>query len=439
MPARPPCYSETVARLKTIAALGLALAITLGVAGCGQKADEPNTIRLVAWKFNNPGLWRRLADQFEKQHPPLKVALEIGPHSSTSYHDLLTQKLKNRSNEVDVFLMDVIWPPEFASAGWALPLDDLFPAEQRELFVPAAMRAASWRGRVYGAPLYLTAGVLYYRRDLLERYRLPVPRTWPQMVSQAKLITAQEKGDLAGYSGQFKQYEGLVCDMLEFVWSAGGKALGGEGQRCLLEGPAALKAVRFVRDALIGGAAPRGVLAYQEPESLSLFAQGGSVFLRNWFYAWPILNDAQRSQVAGKVGLAPLPRFSGGRSAACLGGWQVGLSAYSSKPTQALKLIKFLTSETVQRRLVLEEGLAPTRTGLYQDPWVLKAQPHFAKLLPVLEGARPRPRTPLYPAVSQVMQVYFHRAISDKDSDLPELAGRAAQDIDRLLGLAGGQ
>jgi len=417
----------------------LALVIALGAAGCGQKADEPNTIRLVAWKFNNPGLWRRLADQFERQHPPLRVALEIGPHSSTSFHDLLTQKLKNRSAEVDVFLMDVIWPPEFASAGWALPLDQLFDAGQRKRFVPAALEAASWRGRVYGAPLYLTAGVLYYRRDLLERYRLPVPQTWPQLVSQAKLIVAQDKSGLAGYSGQFKQYEGLVCDMLEFIWSAQGRALGPQGERCVLDRPAALKAVRFVRDALIGTAAPRGVLAYQEPESLSLFAQGGAVFMRNWFYAWPILSDSKRSQVAGKVGLAPLPRFSGGESASCLGGWQVGLSAYSKKPAQALKLIKFLTSETVQRRLALEEGLAPTRAALYQDPWVLKAHPHFAKLAPVLAGARPRPRTPLYPAVSEVMQVYFHRAISDSDSDLPELAGRAVQDIDRLLGLARGQ
>ena len=92
VPALPPCYSEAVATFKTIAALGLALFIALGSAGCGEKADDPNTVHLVAWKFNNPGLWRRLADQFERQHPPLKVALEIGPHSSTNYHDLLTPK-----------------------------------------------------------------------------------------------------------------------------------------------------------------------------------------------------------------------------------------------------------------------------------------------------------------------------------------------------------
>jgi multiple sugar transport system substrate-binding protein len=426
-----------VVRLRTIVLLGLAALLALAGAGCGQTDDAPDTIRLVAWKFNNPGLWRRLADRFEQAHPPLKVALEVGPHSSTAYHDLLSQKLKNRSSEVDVFLMDVVWPPEFASAGWARPLDELMGAE-RDAFIPAALQAATWQGHIYAAPLYLNAGVLYYRRDLLEAHGLPVPQTWPQLVSQAKQITAKQKSRLAGYSGQFKQYEGLVCNMLELVWAAGGQVLGPQGKRCLLGEPPALKAVRFSRDALINGVAPRGVLAYQEPESLSLFAQGGAVFLRNWFYAWPILNDPRRSKVAGKVGLAPLPRFPDGQNASCLGGWLVGLSTYSNKPDKALELAKFLAGEAAQRSLALEEGVAPARRALYQDPAVLKAHPHFARLLPILNQARPRPRTPLYPAVSQVMQGYFHRAISKTDSDLPALAEGAAQDVDRLLGLAGG-
>lgn len=410
--------------------------MALVLPGCGGEAQDPNTIRLVAWKFNNPGLWRRLADQFEQLHPPLKVALEIAPHSSTAYHDLLTQKLKNRSSEVDVFLMDVVWPPEFASAGWALPLDQMLPPGEKERFLPAAVEASSWHGRLYGAPLYVSAGALYYRQDLLEHLRLKPPKTWPQLVSQVKMTLAhQGNQDLAGYVGQFKQYEGLVCNMMEFVWSAGGRALLPGDAGGALSKPRDLKAVRFVRDSLIDNAAPRGVLSYQEPESLEVFAQGGALFMRNWFYAWPILNDPARSKVAGKVGLAPLPRFSGGESASCLGGWLVGLSAFSTKPEKAFKLIKFLASEQVQRRLVLEEGLAPARRALYDDPWVLKAHPHFKKLPPLLATARSRPRTPLYPAVSQGLQVYFHRAISDEDSDLPILADTADIEINRLLGL----
>lgn len=421
----------------TISVVLLAL-LAVGLAGCGDQTPPPKgqaALRLVVWKPNQPGLWRRLLEGFARQHPGLKVKLEIGPHSSTAFHDLLTQKLKNQSPEVDVFLMDVIWPPEFASAGWALPLDGYLPPAAREAFLPATILANTWRGRLYGVPVYIDCGLLYYRRDLLAKYGYKPPATWAELVAQARTIVAQEGRGLVGYSGQFKQYEGLVCDMLEFVWSAGGAALDPSGRRSLLAAPPAVKAVGFVRDEIIGGAAPRGVLAYQEPESLSLFSQGQAVFMRNWPYAWALLADPDKSRVAGRVGLAPLPAFPGGRSASALGGWQLGISAFSRRPAEAWKLVQYLSSEVVQRRLALEAGLAPSRKALYRDPWVLKARPQFKVLGRVLAGARPRPRTPLYPAVSHRMQRYFHAAISRRDSDIPALAAQASAEIDRLLSL----
>ena len=49
--------------------------------------------------------------------PHIRIVREIAPHSSTAYHDLLTQKLKNKDTSMDLFFMDVIWPAEFAAAG----------------------------------------------------------------------------------------------------------------------------------------------------------------------------------------------------------------------------------------------------------------------------------------------------------------------------------
>ena len=76
-------------------------------------------LRLVIWKSEAPQLWDRAIADFERRNPGVKVIREVGPHSSTQFHDLVTQKLKNRDPKMDVFLMDVIWPAEFASAGWA--------------------------------------------------------------------------------------------------------------------------------------------------------------------------------------------------------------------------------------------------------------------------------------------------------------------------------
>jgi multiple sugar transport system substrate-binding protein len=351
----------------------------------------------------------------------------------------LTQKLKNQSRDVDVFLMDVIWPPEFGSAGWALPLDDFLPQVERDRFLPGTILANTYQGHLYGVPLYVGSGVLYYRKDLLEKYRLAPPQTWEEMVSQASTVVAGERAegrDLHGFSGQFKQYEGLVCDMLEFILSNGGAVLDPQTGEPLITREPAVEAVRFVRDSIIGAAAPRGVLTYQEPESLDLFVQGKAVFHRNWPYAWEVANNPEKSSVAGAVGIATLPHFPGHRSYSTLGGWQVGISAYSRNRDAAWTFVEFLTSAPIQKLLAVEAGLAPTRRDLYRDPEVLAANPQFAALEEVFLSAYPRPRTPLYPAVSNILQRYFSAAISDPASDIARQAEAAAREIRALLDMA---
>lgn len=418
-----------------------AVLVCLLLVSCGQGPAPDNLIRFVTWKPNHPQAWQTVLDLFAREHPELKVVREIGPHSSTAFHDLLTQKLKNKSTEVDVFLMDVIWPPEFASAGWAQPLDDLLPPSEQAEFLPGAIQAGTYRGRIFGIPLNVDAGLLYYRLDLLAKYNFKVPRTWEELANQARTIIEAESGagkQLAGYSGQFKQYEGLVCDMLEFMLSNQGSVLGPEGLKCRLTQSAALEAVGFVRDRIIGHIAPRGVLTYQEPESLALFIQGGSVFMRNWPYAFNAAQDPERSRVVGKVGVAPLPHFPGGKSSSTLGGWQVGVSAFSRNTQAAGTFAKFLTSARVQKIFSVSAGRAPTRLALYDDPEVIRANPQFADMSHAFKNARPRPRSPLYPAISDVLQRYFHTAIIEPGSDIPALAHKACAEINQLTALTAG-
>jgi multiple sugar transport system substrate-binding protein len=197
--------------------------------------------------------------------------------------------------------------------------------------------------------------------------------------------------------------------------------------------PRAVEAVRFVRDQIIGEVAPRGVLTYQEPESLDLFLQGKAVFHRNWPYAWNVASDPEKSRVAGKVGIAPVPHFPGGSSHGTLGGWQVGVSRFSAHKDAAWRLAEFLTSREVQTLLARRGGLAPTRKAVYEDPEVLADQPQLGPMKDVFLTARPRPRTPLYPAVSHVLQRYFSSAVSDPSLDLESAAREASAEVDRLL------
>ncbi len=136
-------------------------------------------------------------------------------------------------------------------------------------------------------PSRIDSGMLFYRADLLTRYGFQPPTTWEELIRQADVIVEGEKKThpaMRGYSGQFKQYEGLVCTMIEFIGSHGGSLVSEDLTKSLLSTPNDLAAVRFVRDRIIGHTASRAVLTYQEPESVVPFVQGNAIFHRNWPY-----------------------------------------------------------------------------------------------------------------------------------------------------------
>ncbi len=401
--------------------------------------STPTVLRFVSWKPDHPGVWEEAIARFTKAHPDIAVMRELAPHSSTAYHDLLTQKLKNHDRTVDLFFMDVIWVPEFAAAGWALPLDDRFLPSEQDKFLPATIKAGTYQGHIYGMPSRIDGGMLYYRKDLLEAYEFEAPETWEALAQQAETILAGEGTShpaLRGYSAQFKQYEGLVCNMLEFIESNRGRLVREDDNGAALASAASLEAVRFVRDRIMGRLASQAVLMYQEPDSLAAFIQGNAVFHRNWPYAWEVSNDPGRSTIVGKVGVAPLPRFPGGRTVSALGGWLYGISAYSRHREEAWTFISFLASYEMQKFFALHAGLAPSRTSLFTDPAVLEAQPFFRDQFAVFQGTSPRPRSPLYPALSHILQRYFSRALAfPADSDLSAEASAADRQINRLLAL----
>jgi multiple sugar transport system substrate-binding protein len=190
-----------------------------------------------------------------------------------------------------------------------------------------------------------------------------------------------------------------------------------------------------VRDRIIGKAAPRGAVNYEEPESLELFVQGKAVFHRNWPYAWAVANDPEKSMVAGKIGVKALPAFQRHNSASTLGGWQFGISQWSKRPDEAWQFIQFMTSYESQKLLALGAGLAPTRTLVYRDIEVQKKMPHLNAFLPAFEMARPRPLSPIYPMISQELQRFFSKAIVESPSDLSLLIDTTSARIEKLVRL----
>lgn len=394
-------------------------------------SHETKTIVFKHGKMNGHyGDFVKLLGRFEQENPGILVKDEMLPSSTDEQHQFYVINLESKSTDFDVISLDVIWVPEFTRAGWLREVSHVLKPEELHDMFPGPLEAATTDGKLYAIPWYIDAGVLYYRKDLLKKHNRPVPRTWPELVETAEYITRKEKG-LYGYVWQGKQYEGLMCNVLEFLWSNDGEVLRNENP--VLNTTENIAALAFMHEliATFRVTPPQVTTATEEP-SRHLFGSGKALFMRNWPYAWALLNR-QDSAVKGKIGVAPLPAFPGHESSPALGGWQLAVNRYSKSPAEAEKFIRFLSSPASQKLLALTIGYNPTRRTLYKDHELQKKQPFMTSLHDIFMKARPRPVTPYYMMITQVLQPEFSAAISGIKTPADALASGQKQ-MEQIMG-----
>ncbi|HXF91370.1 MAG TPA: ABC transporter substrate-binding protein [Nitrospiraceae bacterium] len=406
-----------------ITAVGLGVCLSLAVSACAQDSSSDARTILV-FKHGKlaarPGALAAVLREFERRHPGVIVRDEVLPSTSDQQHQFYAVNLESRNPGIDLLAADLIWVQEFARAGWIRDLEDVITSAERREFFPAAVEAATFAGRLYAAPWYVDAGVLFYRRDLLERYGFPPPRTWPELARTARAILDRERDPvLKGFVWQGKQYEGLVCTALELIRSYGGDLPAGDDT-------AIVEALVFMRSLITEGISPQSVATADEETSRHQFGAGHAIFMRNWPYAWTIF-QREGSPVRGKIGLAPLPSTPGQASSPVLGGWTLAIPTRTAHAKEAGTLLKYLTSPEVQETIAKEIGYNPTRPALYRNNLPAHHRLWFEALYPMLEAAKPRPVTPYYLMLSQAWQPELSAALVGTKSATAALASLRRQ------------
>ncbi|MFT4047706.1 MAG: ABC transporter substrate-binding protein [Solimonas sp.] len=333
--------------------------------------------------------------------------------------------LAAHSPAVDVYKLDSQWVGQLGAH-----LLDLGPRvdEARRMFpnVLEAYRAPD--GALLALPYTVGVPLLYYRRDLLQRYGLPVPKTWTELTTTARRIRAGERaaGRRApwGYVFQAAAYEGLTANAMEWIASNGGGRIVEPDGRISVNNPRAAAALRLAAS-WVGDIAPRGVLNYREDDARGVFQTGDAVFMRNWPAIWELLRTERGSAVAGRFDVAPLPAGEAGRVAATLGGWGFAVSRHSRRQEQAVRLVQFLTREEAQRDYA-RRGLPPTYPALYDDPQLIREAPLLPLLKDIVPQALARPSAPTgrhYAEVSTEFWSATHEVLEGRTDPAAALAG----------------
>ncbi len=382
-------------------------AAALIIAGC-MGAPHPSSGAELVWATGgiaaaDQGPAADIAEQWNRLHPTgPKVRVQPLPSQSvTDTYQLLTVELNAGLNQFDIVDLEVAWIPEFAQRGWLVDLQDLQDLHQdvERISLPGPLQAGIWGGKLWAAPYVTDAGLLYYRSDLVDK----PPATWQELIDLGRQVGG--RNGMAPFVADGRPYEGLVVQYLEYFWGLGGDVLADDGRSVLFPLDTAQQAAEFMRTAYREGVYAPGFDTMQLEDARRTFQDGEAVFLRSWPYAYQPMNGKDPdSQIAGKVGIAPLPAFSGRGPVTALGGHNLVVNAFSRNVPAAKEFVRFVsTSQEMQRRLAQQHSLAPTMAAVYSDP-DLARDPMIALLAKVLPTAKPRPATPEWATVSAEMQ-----------------------------------
>ncbi len=368
---------------------------------------------------------RGYLDMWEKETGK-KASIVSLPASTTDQFGQYKTWLGAKNKDVDIYALDVIW---------ATQIDRHFvdlsrvAAEEAKLHFPAIIKSQMVGKKLVALPAFTDAPMLYYRSDLLTKYNESPPKTWRDLQRIAKKIMDGERAagnsKFYGFVFQGSSYEGLTCDALEWISSYGGGQIVEANGKISINNAKAAKALDLIAT-FVGNISPEGVLSYMEEESRGVWQTGNAAFMRNWPYAYSLGNSSD-SPIKGKFDVVTLPEGegNGARSAATLGGWNLGVSVYSENKREAIELVKFLTGKRIQKLNAVNESKLPTIPELYEDADVLKTAPFFATMKDVLANSVGRPSGATrkkYNEVSKEFWTAVHAVISGRKNGSESLA-----------------
>ncbi len=297
-----------------------------------------------------------------------------------------TQDVQGQLGTYDLYYLDQSWVATFAQ-------DTYDPIEYYKSKPDLAMPNFDWEdfsktlvdglalynGKWVGIPFDIPIMTLIYRKDILEKHKIAVPKTQDELLAAVKMITEAEKGNgvygtgLQAKSGHYS----LNCDWTQVVWNEGGSI--------------------FTKDKKFSGndeAGIRGLKVYQEylknspanstastwDGQFQMFQSGQVAMVNSWDEFCPGF-DGDNSKVKGlwevtrPVGGKPLRAvadagFGEIPNYAHQGGSVLGLSKYSKNPDAAWLFMQWACSKDVMTRCTVLGGFAPMRLSSFADPRV---------------------------------------------------------------------
>jgi len=302
--------------------------------------------------------------------------------AEAQYWDKLNVDLSSGAGEYDVFMSGASYCWGWSEAGWIEPLDQfiedptLTPAEWNfEDFYPWAIAAQRWdgtpgpaglgKGPLWSLPVNTETTLLTYRKDLFDEWGLEVPQTWEEWAATARQIKELSGGEYYSVLQRGAlDITSIQAGFISSLFSYGGADFH-EDLTPAMNDPRSVEFVELYIDTIRETGSPEwaSTMWYDLQQGMTtgqyVMAVDGDNFI-------PTYENPEISQVAGKLGYAPIPAGPEGQRISNI--WTWGLSMNSKAENKgAAWLFMVWASGTDTMTAFSGVGSWPTRTSVWES------------------------------------------------------------------------
>ncbi|SDJ59768.1 ABC transporter substrate-binding protein [Streptomyces indicus] len=296
-------------------------------------SDGGKPVEITYWSATAGA--KETVDAFNKSQKDIKVTFGLVPSGPEG-----VQKLTNAikaGNAPDVATMDYSMLPEFASAGSLEDLSGASGALVKEKFPENINSLVNLGGKTWAVPFDVTPIEMFYRKDIFEKHKVAVPKTWDEYRAAAEKITkADPSVKITNFGG------GDPALLAGLSWQAGAKWYGtsGDAWKVDMTDAASKKVATYWDDLLKDGLASKTPLWGEGEQKERATGKTATIIGAAWSAgSFPVsYPDAK-----GKWAVAPVPTWDGKPATGMYGGTSF-IAPKGSDTEAAAEFIEWVTT-----------------------------------------------------------------------------------------------
>lgn len=346
-----------------------AMSLTALVAGCGSEAQQEATpvLRIMGPADGSDQYAKAAQVCSDASGGKYRLEYDISAKQTDDQRLQLARRIVGGDSSFDIMGLDVTWTPEFAEAGWALPLPEDVAKRVTDGTLSGPLDTATWKDKLYGAPLNTNTQLLWYRKSLVDG----TPKTWDDLITAGERLADQGKPSMIGV--QAAQYEGSVVWLNSMTESAGGQLVAPDGQSVTIsDNNAAERALDTMHRVATAKGHDPSISQSDENQARLAFDRGDAFAQVNYPFVFAGVKEKAESgdpvakEVFDDLAWTTYPAMDKDKPAkVTIGGLNLAVPSTSKHPDLAFDAIECLRNEKNQLNNALTGGLPPTLTRLY--------------------------------------------------------------------------